>query len=472
MKQFVRQYINWLRDSAPWQPGSGGVSEFRIDAPEDSFLQRIATARNLYVRWLTDAATKDLTQTQVQQEVDQTLEFIGTCRTLDMGWALVNTMRPRLKTPEHLEAFAKAAERFEQHPQVGLLVRRERMTTLLAAGRHDEAMALFKEGLSVQLQQGSVPPIGKGFYDSLTADNYQLTMNNFLLAEANQLADSGLLMTLNSLAVQMRELGNLKVADQMITKLLATLNTQERPDVSLYAIEQLRQMKDARADKLLDQVMELPMAEQIPQLWRFASKLAEETGRKRLAADRLEHAIQLEFATRPTTINIETVRRDFTELLAKYEELITAAATLEVAPPDGLAASIIQAADQWRTLDEDDTAACQTASRLLEKLHRIDLAWDYLVTPLAENSGESAPWIALARNLGNDKQIDLADMAWARAFEFESTNPEILLDHAIMLQSVGRTSEAKAMLQRVADETWQPRFSDAVQKVHELLQSM
>ena len=253
-------------------------------------------------------------------------------------------------------------------------------------------------------------------------------MNHFLLAEANQLADSGLLMTLNSLAVQVRELGNVMVADQMITKLLATLNTQERPDVSLYAIEQLRQMKDTRADKLLDQVMELPLANQIPQLWRFASKLAEASGRKRLAADQLERAIQLEFATRPTTINIETVRRDYAELLAKYDELITAAATLEVAPPDELSASIIQAADQWRALDEDDTTACQTAARLLAKLNRTDLAWDYLVTPLAENSGESVPWIALARNLGDDRQIDLADMAWSRAFEFESTNPQILLE--------------------------------------------
>jgi Tfp pilus assembly protein PilF len=346
------------------------------------------------------------------------------------------------------------------------------MTTLLAAGEHDAAMTLFKEWLSVQLQRGHVPPIGKTFYDSLTANNYQQTMNDFLLSEANQLADSGLLMTLNSLAVQMRELGNTKVADQMMTKLLATLNTQERPDVSLHAIEQLRRMKDVRADKLLDQVMELPMAEQIPQLWRFASKLAEESGRKRLAAERLEHALQLEFATRPTTINIETVRRDYAELLAKYDELITAAATLEVAPPDGLSASIVQAADQWRTLDEDDTTACQTASRLLAKLNRTDLAWDYLVTPLAENSGESAPWIALARNLGNDQQIDLAEMAWSRAFEFESTNPEILLEHAILLQSAGRTAQAKAVLQRVATETWQPRFSATVQKIADLLQSM
>ena len=214
------------------------------------------------------------------------------------------------------------------------------------------------------------------------------------------------------------------------------------------------------------------MADQIPGLWRFASKLAEDSGRKRLAAERLERAIQLEFATRPTVINILTVRTDYTELLAKCEELITASTTLELAPPADLAARIIQAADQWRTLDDDDTAACQTASRLLAKLNSKELAWDYLTTPLAENSGESAPWIALARSLGTDTQTDLADMAWTQAFELESTNPEILLEHARLLQTAGRIAPAKLLLKRAVDGTWQPRFAGAVQHCRDLLNSL
>ena len=472
LKQFVRQYVNWLRDAAAWQPGVGGISAFQIDGPADSFVQRLSTARNHYVRWLSDEATKDRTQAQVQQEVERTLEFVTTCRTTETGWTLMNVMRPRLTTPEHLAAFAKAAERFEQHPQVGSLVRRERMTALFEALQYDEGFALFAEWLDAHLRQGVVPPIGPELYRACSVTHGQPKLDELLMKDARQLADAQMLMTLNSLAVQMRELGNTKVADQMMTLLLASLNTKHRPDVSLFAIEHLRQMKDSRADKLLDQVMELPMANQIPELWRFASKLANESGRKRLAAERLERAIMLEFANCPNTINIETVRSDYAELLAKYDELITAAATLEVAPPDGLSASIIQAADQWRTLDEDDTTACQSAARLLAKLNRTDLAWDYLVTPLAESSGESAPWIALARHLGNDKQIDLADMAWSRAFEFETTNPEILLDHAILLQSAGRTAQAKAVLKSVADGTWQPRFSATIQKIKELLQAM
>jgi len=326
--------------------------------------------------------------------------------------------------------------------------------------------------MTVQLDQGIVPPNGQELYNScITGDGLQ-EINQLLLENARRLIDAQLLMTLHSLTVQVRELGNTRVADQMITMLLASLDTAKRPDVSLYAIEQLRRLKDPRADMLLAQIMELPAAAQIPNLWRLASSLAEESGRKALAAQRMEQAMHLEFATRPTVINLETVRSDYAALLAKYEELITAAMTLEVDPSPDLIARVIQAADQWRTLDDDDTAACQTASRLLSKLHQTELAWDYLTTTLAENSGESGPWIALARSLSEDKRTDLADIAWTRAFEFESTNPDILLEHARMLQAAGRVNPARTLLQQVSSGEWQPRFGRTKTEAQSLLNAL
>lgn len=214
-------------------------------------------------------------------------------------------------------------------------------------------------------------------------------------------------------------------------------------------------------------MLELPSASDLPQIWRFAATMAESSGPKRLAVDRLELAIQLEFATRPTTINIETVRADYTALLAKYEELINAAATLKTDPPEGLAERIIQAADQWRSLDDDDTASCQTAARLLAKLHQKDMAWDYQITPLAENSGESTPWINLARQLAAQSRFEKANMAWSRTFEFESSNPEILLEHALDMQTQGRAEEAFELLKKILDGEWQPRFSATIEKARQ-----
>ena len=457
LRQFLRQHINWIRDQ-------DDSIEFNVDAPVGSLLEHLATARNLFLRWKTDRATKDLTTAQVQQEVERTLAFIAKCRTPEIGWTLMSTMRPRLSSPELLAVFSKAAEPFEQQPQIGLLVRRDRIAALFAAGQHEEGRKLFGEWLTVQVEQGFVPPIDAEIYKSFVGFDGQSTMDELLLTISRRLVDARMLQTAQLLAIQIRQLGNTDVADQVLTTILAALDTKQRPDVALRAIEQLRQLKDPRADRLLDQVMELPMADQIPSLWRFASALAVDSGRTRLAAERLERAIQLEFATRPKVINIETVRSDYAGLLAKFEELITASATLEVALPVDLAAHVIQAVDQWRTLDDDDKAACQTASRMLAKLNMKDLAWDYLTTPLAENSGESAPWIALARTLAADKETDLSHMAWSRAFEFETTNPEILLEHARILVTSGRASVAQGLLNQIVNGTWQPRFSAVVEQ--------
>ncbi len=296
LRQFLRQYITWLRDISPRQPGSTGITDFQIDAPVDSFLQRLATARNLFVRWQTDAATKDRTKAQVQQEVQRTIEFIAKCRTLEMGWTLMSAMRPRLTTPELLTAYSAAATPFEQHPQIGLLVRRERMTALFAALEYDDGFKLFTEWLNIHLRQGVVPPIGEELYRACVVTDGQTALDELLMANARRLVDVRMLMTAHSLSVQLRELGNTRVADQIMTLLLTSLDAKQRPDVTLQAIEHLRRLKDPRADMLLEQIMELPAAHQVPGLWRFASTLAEESGRKRLAAERLERAMQLEFA--------------------------------------------------------------------------------------------------------------------------------------------------------------------------------
>jgi tetratricopeptide (TPR) repeat protein len=346
------------------------------------------------------------------------------------------------------------------------------MIAMLAAGQYEEGRSLFQEWLTLQLNEGVVPFIGQELYNSAISHDGLHTMNTLLLESSRRLIEARMLMTMHSLIIQVRELGNTAIASQMMTMLLTSLDVKERPDVSLYAIEQLRRLNDKRADRLLDQVMELPSVAQIPNLWRFASTLAAESGRKRLAVDRLEKAIQLDFETRPSVINLETVRSDYTSLLTEYDELITAAMTLEITPASDLFARVIKAADQWRSLDDDDTAACQMASRLLSKLQQTELAWDYLATPLAENSGESTPWIALARSLGEEKLVELAEMAWTRAFEFEPTNPDILLEHARLLQTAGRVGDARNLLTHVVSGEWQPRFSRTKSEARDLLSTL
>ena len=109
------------------------------------------------------------------------------------------------------------------------------------------------------------------------------------------------------------------------------------------------------------------------------------------------------------------------------------------------------------------------AARLLSKLNRKELAWNYLTTPLAGRSGESSVWKSLAENLASQRQVDLADMAYLKAFELEQTNPEILLAHAKLRLANGRPVAGQGLLHKIVDSNWQPRFNRVVQEAKGLL---
>ena len=87
---------------------------------------------------------------------------------------------------------------------------------------------------------------------------------------------------------------------------------------------------------------------------------------------------------------------------------------------------MIRAADRWRAVDNDPTAACEAAAHVLTRLGDRDLAWDYHTTPVGLKPNESGPWWGLAETLGKQGDLDLADRAFRAASESEPTNPQIL----------------------------------------------
>ncbi|MFK7819915.1 MAG: hypothetical protein AB8G99_14430, partial [Planctomycetaceae bacterium] len=126
------------------------------------------------------------------------------------------------------------------------------------------------------------------------------------------------------------------------------------------------------------------------------------------------------------------------------------------------------AADQWRTMEDEETRVCQLATRSLNKLGESDLACDYVTTPVGTQPG-SKSWRSLGSELGRQKSIDKAAMAYRRAFEFEQTNPEILWEHSNLLRTNGREPEAEPLLKRIAESKWQPRFNAVKQYATDLL---
>ena len=108
--------------------------------------------------------------------------------------------------------------------------------------------------------------------------------------------------------------------------------------------------------------------------------------------------------------------------------------------------------------DREADAPCQQASRILKTLGA-RLAWEYLTTPIGLHASEAAPWQNLAQSLSQEGELDLADLAYAAAFDAEPTNAQLLWDRAQNLRQAGKLAEERAVLRRIADGQWQPRFN-------------
>lgn len=462
LRQFVLQYVSSVRKKRP-------SVEFDVEGREDGFVQRLATSNNLYYRWIAGKATSDRTKTQVKKELTEALQFVSTCKTDAYGWMLLSAIQPMIEAADLNEMLAAAAAKFEDSPQLAWVARQERVRSLFKANKLQKARKLYGQLLKTTIQQGAVPPIDAKLRTQFVSNDGAKAWAKLMSECGEFLMRAKLLRTAFAFSVQLRQLGDVEQAGIILDNIVADVSVDNRPDVMLLAVEQLRLLGDGKADEMLESLLQLEGVQNDSSLWRYAATVADDLGHKQTALLRLEHAIHLEFVNRPRVIDIQKLRSTYTSLMSRFEAVIDASATLETKVPHDLYARIVRAADQWRTLDEDATTCCHTTARLLSKLRKKDLAWSYLTTPLAGRSGESTPWRSLAKNLTSQKQVDLADMAWGKAFEFEQTNPEILLAHAKMLNANGRTSAGKQLLRKIADTNWQPRFAKIQQQARELL---
>lgn len=445
-------------------------AEFDVEMfKEGSFLHNIALARNTYYRWVDGRAIKNHKKAQVQAELDRALKVVGSIKSPGLGWTILRALQPHLAHSEFHARFADAAKKFENAPHLAWFVRHERARELFAAKKSDEAAELYGELLTSTLKAGFSPAIDKNMREQFINARGQRNWSEMCRQTAEKLIEDGLLRTTLVFSMQLRELGDVDVANSLFEKTVAKLEPKERPDVALLAIQRMRELdRPEEADKLLTSVLDNHWVATSAKLWRYGASLAEERGKKGEALRRLERAITIEYILRPDVINLKETRTKYTALLEKYEEIVDASSTLEQQPPADLAKRIIRAADQWRSMEDDETQVCQLTARLLTKLDDRDLAWDYVTTPLATQPG-SASWRSLGKTLGQQGQLELADLAYERAFEFQQTDPNILWEHATLLRSNGKNEDATPLLKRIVDNNWQPRFNNVKRNAQKLL---
>jgi tetratricopeptide (TPR) repeat protein len=256
-----------------------------------------------------------------------------------------------------------------------------------------------------------------------------------------------------------QQLGDQPLADEMLMGVMTSVTGKDRFAVTLAAIEYLwATSQHARAEALLKPLLDDEQYAKKASLWRLAAQLAAQRGMLAQSLSCTEKAMQLEFEALPDIINLQSVRQEYGGVMSRYQQLANAVATLQAKPPVEFVARVVRMADRWRALDDDDTAACQAAARVLQRIGAVDLAWEYLTTPLADRPNEAQPWLNLAQVFRNDGDFELADKAYDEAYKTEPTNAQILWNRAQNLMQAGRLPEARQIYQQIATGEWQPRF--------------
>jgi hypothetical protein len=305
-----------------------------------------------------------------------------------------------------------------------------------------------------------LPPLDADFRNALlNVPAAQTSWADLMRQTARRLAKARDLAGVLALAEQTRLVGDPAIGEELYDVARESAPAAARPLLALAAAKHLANAgQHAQALARLEPLLKDKRLAGSAGLWRLAAELA---GRRNLtgrAVAYLEKALDLEYRDLPEVVDLPKVRADYGGLLEQYQQVASAITLLEADPAGDFVAKVVRAADRWRALDSDGTAACQAAGKILRTLGARELAWDYLTTPVGQKPGEAGPWVDLAAVLKGEGEFDLADRAYATAFAAEQTNAQILWDRAQSLQQAGRLEEARAVYRRLAEGTWQERF--------------
>jgi tetratricopeptide (TPR) repeat protein len=459
----------------------GGFARFAYDekkaklipmgGPAEGFVQQLAAFRHVYERWTSGQAArgkKALTWAAIARD----LAVVRRIKSPLLHWELLDVMQDNYQgdDPRFQRALGDAYLDLKDHPELGYAARYEHARSL-ATVDNKQARKLFKEIHAEALREGVVPPIDLSFlqaFSSTSAGNREFA--DLMRKASARLIAAKHRAAVFSLARQCNALDDPTLADHLVARAFAGTAGKERKQLSLLAIRYWCATQHfARADALLQPLLKDKALAGHSQLWRLAAFLAGKRGMVGRAAVCLEKALEIEYCNLPAVINLRAVREDYGTLLNHYETLAVAAKLLEKEPSPDFQARVVRAADRWRPLDNDGTAACQAAGRILQTLGAHDLAWDYDTTPLSQKPFEADPWLILARQLRQDGDLASADKAFALAFEAEPTNAQILWDRAELLQEMGKSKQARKIYRQIADGTWQPRFSWIQRQAREMV---
>jgi hypothetical protein len=457
----LTRYLRWLKGRAASGPAGGPAG------PGEGLFGRLAALDALARPW-----TRHDAGVLQGDEYTRLLEFVRAGRSPALTWALTSlvledrtrhTVLPGGMAAVKRRVLDEACRSLDGVPDLGYVARYEQARLCWEAGDRARARELFREAYRLCLEGGELPPIDGSFRQALREDGGDAGAWTALLREtARRLREEGQPFAVLALARQCALLDDPRLAGELIDDVLArAAGEPQRLPVSVAALQDLWDSHQyERADRLLRALLADDAFAGRASLWRLAAKFAAERHQAERHAECLGRALELEYQHLPEVIDLAGVRRDYGELLAYYERLAGALATLHQPPPRDFLVRVVSAADRWRALDVDGTAACQSTARIFKALGQDDLAWDYLTTPLGGRPGDPQAALQLARALAGEGQRELAERAYRVAGAADPSNAQVVWERAANLEELGRAGEGRQVLRELADGTWPEQYQE------------
>ncbi|NQU24027.1 MAG: FecR domain-containing protein [Candidatus Nealsonbacteria bacterium] len=428
-------------------------------APGEGFLSQLTEFRDLQTA-IQNGCLKNTDKAKQREYHDRLLALLDRCKSPGLAWALLSAaMDSGNVDPFYQRRLGMKYRDLRNTPGLSYVARYEYARTMWQCRDAPAARKAFTELHADAIKAGMLPPIDADFRKAFTTDGRQEDWRKLMRDAAKQMIDKQARPAAVRLAWQARHVGDPELAAELFRTVMAGCSRREQLPTTLAAVEYFWHTgQHDKAGAVLQPLLDDEKHARWPVLWRLAAMVAEKREMSAQALRYVERAMELEYEKLPESVDVRRVRLQYADLLNRYEKLAKTIATLHDEPPREFLAGAIRAADRWRSLDTDPTAACRAAARVFADLGAADLAWDYLTTPLAAKPNEAAPWLDLAETLRQQAHFDLADRAYASAFEAEPGNAKILWDRAQVFLETGRHEPANKLMRQLADGDWGPEY--------------
>ena len=438
------------------------------------FIGRLAGFHDLWYR-VKDAKMHQTTpQGAEARDVwrDDVLAYVGRSGPDLYAWALLCEGQGLAGKWKDADGAARALDSYAKYPALRYIVRYEAARALCTSGNTkliERGRERFKKLYGETLADGLLGAFDQSFYKATAGHGWKKLMRN----AAGELVKKKARFAAVVLARQCQQVGDWQLGREVLTMALTGAPKRQELPLKLAAFAHYRRGKHwADADRTVSELLADKRLATSPWMWRAAADVAFKRGRTASAVQRLDRALDIEYRRLPEKVNVRAVRAAFGHLMGEYAKLCQAVATLEDEPPKKMLAGLVRTADRWRTLDVDPAPACHGAAKALRRLGANELAWDYLTTPLASKPNEAGPWVNLAAQLAGEGDVDLADKAYAAAFDIEPTNAQILWDRAQLLSRHGRGDRAAGIYRQISKGSWQPKHQSIKRQATEAMEQM